>query len=641
MSTNAPTPTEASTTDAPNPAALSEAFLDVCDNAVNGLQPKIPGIMRETGGWRGWKRWIALLLSVSPLAGAVQWQVDPQAKPGGDGSPDRPFAMLSDAVAALPAAPQEPLTLILADGVHRIHQPLVLGPTELRGQPLTIRGEEGAVVSGGRPLTDWRVEDGRWVHPWDGGPIRELFVDGRRAPRSRFPASGWLRMEKSLPDKRSGFTSQDELPDWEPGLELLFLHDWSVSRVPVVSIEGRLLKSGGPIGFPAPHFVIDHFEPHPRFCLENGLAFLTEPGTWCHDPAGKRLVYLPRAGESSSATDMLVPAATQLLHIAGEVGKRVADVRVEGITFRHCRYDIEPQGYAEAQATKYVPRDQPPGEGDVMQQWRFVPWAVEVEWAERVAFADCRFEQLGGSGVLLGAGTRDCALERCVVRDVSGNGAGLGEGGERRLEDGRSWIHRPEQVAKGNRIEHCRISHCGQQFHGAVGIWAGLVKDARITRNTVEQLPYTGISVGWKWDAKPTPCGGNRVEGNHIHHVMQLLSDGGGIYTLGRQPGTVLRDNHIHHIPLNLGRAESNGIFLDQGSSEFVIERNLIHHTDRSPLRFHRAGPLEVRDNAWLLPPGIPALRFNNTNPAIIDAHDNRALDAASLEAERGRWPER
>jgi hypothetical protein len=177
-----------------------------------------------------------ILFALCTLATAIEWRVDPAAAPGGDGSPGRPFAALPMAVEALHAAPQEPLTLVLASGVHRIREPIILGAAELRGRALTIRGEDGAVVSGGRKLTGWRIEDGRWSHPWDNGPIRELFVDGRRAARSRFPAEGWLQVEEALPDKRSGFTSRNDLPAFKHGFELLVLHDWSISRAPGRSV---------------------------------------------------------------------------------------------------------------------------------------------------------------------------------------------------------------------------------------------------------------------------------------------------------------------------------------------------------------------------------------------------------------------
>ena len=71
---------------------------------------------------------------------------------------------------------------------------------------------------------------------------------------------------------------------------------------------------------------------------------------------------------------------------------------------------------------------------------------------------------------------------------------------------------------------------------------------------------------------------------------MQRLSDGGGIYTLGWQPGTALIGNVIHDIPVNAGRAESNGMFIDQGSTDLEIKENTIYRVLRSPIRFNIAG---------------------------------------------------
>jgi len=79
-------------------------------------------------------------------------------------------------------------------------------------------------------------------------------------------------------------------------------------------------------------------------------------------------------------------------------------------------------------------------------------------------------------------------------------------------------------------------------------------------------------------------------------------------------------------------------MFLDEGSSEFTIEGNLIHHTVRSPLRFHKAGPIKVRNNSWLLPENTPELRFNNTPPENITATDNTVLDPAALSKAIQTW---
>jgi len=105
---------------------------------------------------------------------------------------------------------------------------------------------------------------------------------------------------------------------------------------------------------------------------------------------------------------------------------------------------------------------------------------------------------------------------------------------------------------------------------------------------------------------------------------MQVLSDGGGIYTLGFQPDSVLRANWIHDVPLNMGRAESNGMFLDEGTTGFVITGNWIHGIQRSPLRFHRATINRVEKNVLLLADEkTPPIRYNSTNPKDITQVDN------------------
>ena len=188
------------------------------------------------------------------------------------------------------------------------------------------------------------------------------------------------------------------------------------------------------------------------------------------------------------------------------------------------------------------------------------------------------------------------------------------------------------QVCRGNVVEDCTIQDCGVEFYGCVGVWIGIAAETTIAHNEISRLPYTGVSVGWSWNPRPTGCEKNRIQNNHIHHVMQVLSDGGGIYTLGRQPGTVLSGNLIHDVPVNAGRAESNGMFLDQGTTELVIENNVIHSAARSPLRFHQALENIVRGNVLAVAPQTPVVRYNATDAKHIQLVENEVIEAVA-------WP--
>ncbi len=181
----------------------------------------------------------------------------------------------------------------------------------------------------------------------------------------------------------------------------------------------------------------------------------------------------------------------------------------------------------------------------------------------------------------------------------------------------------------------CHVSRCGQILLGSVGIWVGIARDTRIENNEISELPYSGISVGWRWDAEPSGSAGNQIVDNHIHHVMQELSDGAGIYTLGLQPGTVLSGNRIHDIPLNASRAESNGIFMDEGSTSIVVEGNSIWRIARSPIRFHKAGCNVIRGNRLFVDPGVELFTFNSTEPKDLTFEANETLDNAKSPGSR------
>lgn len=508
-------------------------------------------------------------------------------------------------------------TVTLAQGTYVLSKPLRI----TRAVTLTAAKDADVILSGGRPISGWTdLGNGHWradvPAELRASGFRELFVDGQRAIRARHPDTGTFRIAAAGPDQRTSFSFQEsDLQKWENPrqIEFVFYHDWSLSRVHLAAIdlETRTAMLADPVGqTTARHYAMDWFEKQPRYHLENHPAFLDDPGEWYLDETNHTVTYLPRPGEDLEKAEVIAPFAPALLEI-----EDAEKVRLENLTFRHMNWQLPPGGCAGVQAAFHQVR---PAPGQYENRREPKPAAITVRNSRDVAIRRCRIEQLGASGLWARGDSNGITIEDCVFRDCGANGVMIGD--ERSSDDATT------KVVLANSL----IERCGLEDYGAVGVWIGLANHITVRDCELRDLPYTGISVGWRWDPTPTSCHHNLIENNHIHHIMQKLSDGGGIYTLGRQPGTVLRGNRIHDVPVNAGRAESNGMFLDEGTTEIVIESNTIWNIARSPLRFHKAGEnLVTKNRLYRKDDETPMVRYNNTPEENIALENNEALVGA------------
>jgi parallel beta-helix repeat protein len=187
----------------------------------------------------------------------------------------------------------------------------------------------------------------------------------------------------------------------------------------------------------------------------------------------------------------------------------------------------------------------------------------------------------------------------------------------------------PPTLTALNEVSHTEISDIGTAYPSAIGIWVGQSPANHLHHNHVHDTFYSAISIGWTWGFGPSLAYGNLVEHNHIHHVGikqipiplpasfsrgsqnralppstlptsldgPLLSDMGGIYTLGTQPGTIIRHNTFHDV------AASNyggwGIYADEGSTNILVENNLVYRTTHGGFHQHYGKENLVRNNIF------------------------------------------
>jgi len=589
--------------------------------------------------------------------------VAPDGNDANPGTEEQPFKTIQKAQEAIRNTKTDEKgnkEVIILPGAYFLTEPLRFGPEDGGSiddgyQQVFYEGRD-AHISGGKRITGFReIEPGLVVadvpeaavfpvgvptpgqtEPWS---FRDLYVNDVRRTRARFPnissaaaQEGWLRVKQAGQDRRTNFffNADDGLKavrDLDK-VELVFLHDWSITRTPVKSIDvdkSQLtvpIKIGGSMVF----WAIDGFEPHARYFLENSIEYLDASGEWFLDTDAGKLYYRLCEGEQADTINVIAPIATQLLVVEGTAERPVENLHFVGLNFAHTAFNEKPQKtYWGIQAAAFSSPDVENADGSGKNGSGFpsslpADAAVQYDFTRNCTIDHCTFRHLGENGLWLRKSCLSSIVEHCLFEDIGANGVMIG-------------THDNNNTAKRNSLIYSTVTQTGKTLYGAVGIWIGLTENSTIDRCEVFDTPYTGISLGWVWNDSPSAAKENMVLNCHLHHHMQILSDGGAIYTLGRQPGSRLAFNRIHDIPLNAGNAESNGMFLDEGTTEFTIDYNLITDTERSPLRFHQAKKNLVENNFFLLETDdTPMIRYNSTPEENIELINNTTAPKSDKE---------
>lgn len=498
---------------------------------------------------------------------------------------DGPFATLErarDAIRQLKAGQNltRPLTVMLRGGTYRLLKPFILRPEDSGASTGSViyaayPGEK-PIISGGKTISGLKqaegalwaaelpeVKSGDWC-------FRQLFVNGRRRNRARFPREGILPIIAApprhsidwagTPDSDDGDNLNKKAFQFRPGdirrvwrnlsdVEVVVLQYWMAPRMRIESIdeENHVVLFTGKSRRP--------FTWSNGYYIDNVFEGMDAPGSWYLDREKGILFYHRLPEEDIDKVEVVAPVTEQLVRLEGDVDGRnfVSNVGFRGLAFCHTSCPLPEEGYVCHQA-EITP-----------------PAAIHAEGAVRCRIENCELAHLGGWGIEFGRGCKDNAIVKNTIRDV---GAGCVKIGE------PTNCKENEEEACGTVISDNRFLEGGQVYLGPAAVWIGQSGRNTISHNEISGPFMWGVSVGWNWNYFPlNRARDNLVEYNHVHHLgTGILGTHGAIYCLGVSPGTVIRNNYIHHIfQSKWWKGAGEGIILDNGCSGILIENNVVH----------------------------------------------------------------
>eukprot|EP01052_Picozoa_sp_SAG31_P039389 SAG31_NODE_5455_length_2527_cov_1.923394_1_plen_696_part_00 len=574
---------------------------------------------------------------------------------GQRGALERAVAAAAATGATLAAAKE----IHLEPGHHGLLHPLIL---DSRHSGMRVVGHGGASISGGMMIGDWEVagpahcascsEIWRARTPEGLLDSRQLYLPSTNERANRT----WMPLPTDGPgeDAFGRVTvvgNPGQIASWRHNLTVIDLVyrgtpsagvEWVEARCPcagilrnttseslVIEVTDLCWKAAhswrAPSGSHAgPVFVENVFELL-------GSEEYGHAGEFFLDASAGEVYYVPRPLElraGRAAFVAVLPMVESLLQVKG-----ARDLSFTGITFEHTTW-LRPStavGFVETQAGDCLTC-----KGAIPSTYSFptrcvnhsgTPAALTFVAVQNVTLFNSTFRHIGSNAVAFRGGSHGNKISHCEFTQLSASAVEIGtRGGSSDMSTDFSnndvYFHSKSFLPGSaqdldNEVADCVIFLVALEYRGAPALLVLYSRGTRILHNEIHSVPSTGISTGWGWGwYANTWQGPTTIEGNHVHHHLQLLGDGAAIYTLGPEGNlpfgsgprysdgpkyfanvsailrpSVIRANWIHdagdhqsalrdHAGLGEGSHAPGGIYTDEGSTNWNISGNVLNNVE-------------------------------------------------------------
>lgn len=607
---------------------------------------------------------IILLFVIHSVSFSTEYYVATNGNDSNPGTEVSPFATLSkarDVVRTdLVGNADQNITVWIRGGTYYLSETVVFEPDDSPsdGYNVTYQAYAGEtpVFSSGRVISGWTELDVNdepadlpaeasghlWVTdiPSEWGLFKTLFDSQNELPRAR--GDGFKPVADG--DKENLYYPAGVIKNW-PNLEDIEIvirpkHRWVMNILPLESVDdvNRIATVAIPGTYAFTQELTNNINEF--VWVENIIEGLDKPGEWVLNTQTGKL-YLWPANDSAPSSTIAAPAFKELIRVEGEESTHlpVRNLVFRGLTFTH-------------------------GERDT---WTLDEACVQHDWecydkgnalmrfrgGENCRVEYCNFVNSGGGGLRLDLHCQNIAVFGNKFEFLGGTGIGLLGYGPGTTD-----------LNKNNRVLCNEIHDVGQHYWHCPGIMIFQSGDNIVANNLIYNTPYTGLiltcaapkhfrtsfkreitgTIRWAEVGAPGTYTSEQVEPflhgrnnmikyNEIHHTMEFMGDGNGIYIRFCPAGNSIVRNYVHHI---IGAGTNCAIRPDGDQSHTKINENIIYKCVKSGLMCKDFNWFENNIIAEMLHAGDPenlyGVDFKGYITVKTSANGSESVTDASLQ---------